>query len=325
MTTKTRLDDYAIKLVKGPIFIIILLNGATRSLAYLTGKYPGILPPSVELGSDALTSVAVVLIVATVANLVLNELLNKKLRKIVSETPDKETSFRLVSRLTSYIIYLIGIVVILSILFPGGPQALMGALVGAGFLAIVIGMAAQKVIGNFLSSISINVTRPIRIGDNVMIKGEYGSIEDITFRHTVIRTWDNRRLIIPNSVLDDEIIINYSLKDPRMLLPVTVQISYESDVEKALMLLKEIAKNHPNCLPDMEPVTQVLSFDENGVTLRLLLMAKDQPTAFQTGCDIRREIIKRFPKEGIDIPYPRRYLIFGEDKLGVKQFKSCQP
>ncbi len=316
--TRTRLDDYAIKLVKGPIFIIILLNGAGNALGYWTGKYPGTLPASVELGADVLTTVAAVLIAVTAANLVFNEILNNRLRRIIAETPDKETSFRLLSRLSSYVIYVIGVVIILAILFPGGPQALMGALVGAGFLAIVIGMAAQRVIGNFLSGININVTRPIRLGDAVVVRGEFGFVEDIALRHTVIRVWDNRRMIIPNSVLDDEVIINYSLKDPTKLVPVFVQISYESDIDKAMKIMVDVAKKHPDCLPIGNlPNVVVMEFAESGVSLRLLSRATDQPTAFQMARDLLYQIKKEFDANGIEIPYPRRYLVFGKDQTGV--------
>lgn len=312
--TQTKLDDYAIKIVKGPAAAFIILTGSVSAVHFWDSRHPGVLPELLTMSVDAINVVGIILVVTSFISLLLNEYLAGRLREIVKGSPDKETTFRALQRLAIYTVYFIGALAVLAILVPGGIGFLTGALIGAGFLAIVMGMAAQSVLGNFMSGLSINLTRPYRLGDAVVFKEEYGTVEEIAFRHTVIRTWDNRRLIIPNSAMDSEAITNYTIKDSRMLMPLLVGISYESDLDLAKRIMIEAAKAHPHCLPDMEPKVQLLDFGESAIQLRLLAMAKDQPSAFNMACDLREEIKHRFDREGIEIPYPRRYLIIGEDK-----------
>ena len=275
------------------------------------------------LNVDALTTVMGILVATSLASLFLNTYLGERIKSIVKENPDRETTFRMLHRLALYIVYLIGAIAVISVFAKAPLEAIMGLAVGAGFLAIVIGLGAQKVIGNLLSGININVTRPIRLGDAVMVGGEFGFVEEITLRHTVIRIWDNRRMIIPNSVLDEEVIMNYSIKDTTMLVPVFVQVSYESDLDKAMKIMVDVAKSHPDCLPIGNlPNVVVMEFADSGISLRLLSRAKDQPTAFAMARDLLYQIKKEFDAHGIEIPYPRRYLVFGEDKIGVTQQQS---
>jgi small-conductance mechanosensitive channel len=317
--TATKIDDYAISIVKGPLFVFIVLLGLITALRYWDSKIPGTLPSWISLNIDNLTSIMIVLVAASTVSLIVENFFSSHIKRIIKESPDKETAFRLLQRVIIYLIYLIAAIVVISLLFPGAETALYGVIVGAGFTAIVIGLAAQKVLGNIFSGIFIHAARPYRIGDAVMFRDQYGNIEDITFRHTIIRTWDNKRLIVPNSKIDEEVIINYTIKDMRMLGKVNVGISYDSDLEKAKKIMIEIAKSHPNCLPDMEPRVQLLDFGDSAIQLRLLFMAKDQPTAFGTECEIREQIKKRFDEEGIEIPFPRRYIILGEDKTGLTE------
>jgi len=228
---------------------------------------------------------------------------------IIKQYPERETAFRLIQRFILIGIYLAAVILSATIVFPGLGAYAVSLLVGAGFLAIVVGMAASRVIGNVISGVNVILTRPIRIGDAVMIRGEFGFVEDITLRHTVIRTWDNRRMMIPNAVLDDEVIINYSIKDSKKLAPIIVSVPYNTDLEKVAKIMAEEAKKHTNVLPELEPIFQVLDFGEGAITLRLLFLAKDQPTAFDTACAIRRTIKKRFNEEGIRISCPVRYMI----------------
>ncbi|MCP8309152.1 MAG: mechanosensitive ion channel [archaeon] len=308
--TRTRIDDYAVMIVKGPLTVFIVLFGIIIALRYWDAKYPGTLPSWIILNMDVITSIVSVLIAISVISFILNNYMGRRIQTIIRENPDRETTFRSIHRLIIYSIYLIGAAIVLTIVFPGLVGIIWSLAIGAGFLAIVVGLGAQKMIGNLLAGINVTITRPIRLGDAVMIREEFGFVEDITLRHTVIRTWDNRRMIIPNSVLDDEVIINYSLKDPTMLVPIFVQISYESDIDKAMKIMVDVAKKHPDCLPIGDlPNVVLMKFMDSGISLRLLSRAKDQPTAFTMARDLLYQIKKEFDANGIEIPYPRRYLV----------------
>lgn len=307
--TKTRIDDYAATLFKGPLTILILVVTGIAALRYWDSLFPEIIPPQISLNLDAAISVVAVLVATSIIALLVNVVVGQQMKKIIELNPASEMSFRLILRLTLAGIYIIGVLAALSTAFPGLTGSLTTLLFGAGFLGIVIGLAAQRVIGNLLSGVNVNISKPIKLGDAVLINNEFGFVEDMTLRHTVIRTWDNRRMIIPNSILDDQVIVNYSMTDSRKLFPVTVGVPYDTNIEEVADIMVSEARNHPNVLKDLDPIFQVLDFADGSITLRLLFMAKDQGTAFGTACDLRRMIKKRFDEEGIRFSTPVRYVV----------------
>ena len=115
-------------------------------------------------------------------------------------------------------------------------------------------------------------------------------------------------------MLQSEMITNYTAEDPTMLVPVFVDVSYESDIKKAMEIMVDVAKKHPDYLPIGDlPNAVVMELGESGVKLRLLSRAKDQPTAFKMARDLLFQIKTEFDKNGIEIPYPRRYLIMDKN------------
>lgn len=322
--TETKLDNYIVTIIRGPLTIFILAFGVILALRYWDSKFPKTLPEWVVVNFDGLNVALGILIAASVGTFIINNIAVRHIRKISEGDPKTEATFRLLSRLLIIFIYALGAIAAISTLFPGLWGSLTTLLFGAGFLGIVLGLAAQRTIGNILSGMNINITHPIRRGDAVVVRGEYGTVDDITLRHTVIRTWDNRHLIIPNAILDDEVIINYTFKDPKKLFPIVVNVPYDTDVDKAKNILVDEAKKHPNVLPEAGPFFQVLDFAEGAITLRLLFFAKDQPTAFGTACDLRYAIKKRFDQEGIRLSCPTRYVVTPSeaDKLSKSDRKT---
>lgn len=258
-------------------------------------------------------------VLAALASFIIRRYFSNLVKKyVVKEQSGKETAFRLLERTSIVIIFAVAFFFAASLVYPGIVGFLSSMLLAAGFLAIVIGLAAQRTLGNIFSGFNIALTRPIRIGDAVVIRNEYGNVEDITLRHTIIHTWDNRRLVIPNSVLDEEMIINYTLNDEKKLFSIVFSVPYDTDVEKVEEIVKTVARNHPDVLKELDPIFQVLDFSEGSVSLRLLFLSKDQPTAFNAGVAIRKEMKKKFDEEKIKFAMPARYIIQNEEKFSKK-------
>lgn len=116
------------------------------------------------------------------------------------------------------------------------PQAIISILVGSA--AIITGMAAKPFIENFLSGIAITTSKMLNIGDTILINDHYGTIEDISSTHTVVKLWDWRRFVIPNSTMINKEFVNYTLNDKRQLTHVEFFVSYDADIE----LVKNIAQ-----------------------------------------------------------------------------------
>ncbi|MEN3063748.1 MAG: mechanosensitive ion channel family protein [Candidatus Methanosuratincola petrocarbonis] len=241
---------------------------------------------------------------------IINHTLSIRISKIVERNPSLATSYRFIRRLVLALIIIIGVASATFAAFPDLGASIASIFVAAGFASIVVGLAAQSTLSNIFAGMTISIFQPIRVDEAVVFNNEFCFVEDIKLMHTVLRTWDNRRLMVPNTMLQNEVIVNYTRNDPTKLTPILVSISYESDLNKAMQIMVDVAKRHPNCLPIGDlPKVQVMEFGDSGITLRLLSRAKDQPTSFEMARDLLREIKKEFDANGIEIPYPRRYLV----------------
>lgn len=197
-------------------------------------------------------------------------------------------------------------------------------LAGAGLLALVVGFASQQTLANIISGVFIVIFKPYRIDDRISLRADlFGVVEDINLRHTVIRNYENKRIIIPNSVISNEVLINSNYEDDLICKFVEIGISYDSDVDKARAIMQEEAENHPNFVDNRSPAekeegvdkvqVRVILLGDFSVTLRAWTWASDPQKAFFMGCDLLESIKKRFDKEGIEIPFPYRTLVYKKD------------
>ena len=192
---------------------------------------------------------------------------------------------------------------------------------GAGILVAILGLAAQKAFANIISGIFIVSFKPFRVGDLIQVgDGPVGRVEDVTLRHTVILTFENRRIIIPNASISDANITNSTIRDEATCEFIEVGISYESDLDRAMHLMQEEAMAHPDQLDrrtaeelehgDPAVSVRLISIADSSLLLRAYVWSSDPVTARVMHYDLNRAIKLRFDKEGIDIPYPHRTLTF---------------
>jgi small-conductance mechanosensitive channel len=157
----------------------------------------------------------------------------------------------------------------------------------------------------------------ISIGANKMYAGR---VEDITLRHTVIRNWENRMVIIPNAIISNETVINSSIIDEKVCSFFELGISYDSDMDLAMNIIKEEAGAHPNLIDNRSPeeieqgvpkvVVRVMGYGESSINLRGYLWANTTTEAFIMSKDLYKTVKERFDKEGVEIPFPYRTLVF---------------
>jgi small-conductance mechanosensitive channel len=196
-------------------------------------------------------------------------------------------------------------------------QTLMGGLVaGASITAVVVGFAAKSTLANLVAGLGISIYRPIRIDDTVTIEGEYGYIEDITLRHTIVRTWENKRLVIPNEKLDNMSIVNHSLVEEGILNHIELKVSYDTDLDLARSLIMEETMACPHRDPEaQDPWVRVIDHGEYAIELRLYMWCTSQDQAWQAKWWIFEMVKKRFCAEGVEIPVPYRTLVYKKDML----------
>ncbi len=234
------------------------------------------------------------------------------------------TRYRFVKNAVSFIIYLIALILIFYTI-PELQTLGVSLFAGAGILAIIIGFASQAAFSNIISGIFIVSSKPFRVGDFIRISDEYtGTVEDITLRHTVIRNNENRRIIIPNAVVNNQTIINSNIIDEKVCSLIEVGVSYDTKLDHAILVLGEEVMKHPLLLDirseeeKAEGVPQVvvrtMAFGESAINLRAYAWAASAMNAFVMKTDLVKAIKDRFDQEGIEIPFPYRTIVMKDRK-----------
>ncbi|NPV63230.1 MAG: mechanosensitive ion channel [Methanotrichaceae archaeon] len=211
-----------------------------------------------------------------------------------------QTMQLMIRRLVSASIYAVGIMLVI-LQIPQLHSLAMAMLAGAGIASLAIGFAAKDSLSNLTSGIFIAIFQPIRVGDRVDFRGDYGKIEDLTLRHIVIRTWDNRRIVVPNSIVSNDPIINWTIKDPEIAWPVDFMIAAALDIDQARAIILDEASRHPLVLKDRKNVVLLTEAKEAKYNLRLFMRVPSRSIAYRTGCEIREAVEKRFALEKISI------------------------
>lgn len=273
--------------------------------------------------------IVLILFGTVVVALISRKIFNTAIRKTAEADGSDLTNLKFLNRGVSVLIYLTGISFAIYMI----PQLRVIAtslLAGAGLFAIAIGFASQQALANIIGGVFIVMFKPYKINDRLSIRTDLnGVVEDINLRHTVIRNFENKRIIIPNSVISNEILINSNYGDSKIIKWIDVGISYDSDIDLAKKIMKEEVLAHPNFIDarseqqikqgdEIVPV-RVLMLGDFSVTLRAWATAIDPPSAFIMGCDLLESIKKRFDTEGIEIPFPYRTIVQKEQKIKIDQ------
>lgn len=256
------------------------------------------------------------------ATIVLAYLVNRAFKRFIFKLKQSAstdtTTYQFLSRAASATVYLVGFGLAASTI--PSLRTLAGSLLaGAGILAVAAGFASQHALSNIISGVFIIIFKPFKVNDRVKLREFSGAIEDITLRHTVIRDFENRRILVPNAVISNEIIINSDFNEDKICKWIDISISYGSDMDLAKTIMREEVMAHPLLIDNRNPeqivagqekvVIRVIQLAESAVNLRAWAWAKDNADAFAMGCDLLESIKKRFDKEGIEIPFPHRMLV----------------
>jgi small-conductance mechanosensitive channel len=197
-------------------------------------------------------------------------------------------------------------------------------LASAGIATAVLAFASQAALSNIVSGVFIVIFKPFRVDDLIRLDdGKSGIVEDITLRHTVIRDFQNQRIIVPNAVISDQTIVNSNISDERMKRQLMFNISYDSNIDKAFSIITEEALKHPFCIDGRNvedkiagfPVVKcrVIGFADSSVKLRADVWSRNPDESWEMQCDLYKTIKERFDREGIEIPYPYRTVVYKTD------------
>ncbi|MBP9151797.1 MAG: mechanosensitive ion channel family protein [Flavobacteriales bacterium] len=197
-------------------------------------------------------------------------------------------------------------------------------LASAGIATAVLAFASQAALSNIISGVFIVIFKPFRVDDLIRMDGDRsGIVEDITLRHTVIRDFQNQRIIVPNAVISEQTIVNAHIGDERMKRQIFYNISYDSNIDKAFAIIKEEAEKHPYCLDGRTPEEKragwplikcrVIGFGDSSVKLRADVWSNSPEESWELYCDLNKIVKERFDNEGIEMPFPYRTIVYKKD------------
>jgi len=166
-------------------------------------------------------------------------------------------------------------------------------LASAGIAGLVLGLAAQKSISTLLAGIQLSITQPIRIGDTVIVETEFGTVEEITLTYVVLRTWDERRLVIPIPTFLDKPFQNWSKGTPQMLGAVILQVDFSADIDALRAELKRILEGDGKALWDGR-VGSVVVLDvlDRTLTVRALVSVASSDKLFDLRALVRERLVQ---------------------------------
>jgi len=188
------------------------------------------------------------------------------------------------------------------------------SLTSISVITVVVGLAAQNTLGNLVAGISLLLYRPFKLGDRLQVMAptgvETGTVENLTLGYTLLKTDENRRIVVPNSLMASQTTINLTGDDPRILCSAPVSIRYGADIDQARAVLLALAGRHPRTLVIGGcPLTQL---GPTGMVLTLDVWCADAATAITLRSDLLEQAMKDFAAAGIALPLPPAVLVLDE-------------
>jgi potassium-dependent mechanosensitive channel len=192
----------------------------------------------------------------------------------------------------------------------------------AGALSVGIGFGLQSIVSNFVSGLILLAERPIRVGDQISVKGEDGHVRRISVRATEIETFDRASVIIPNSALITDVVKNWTHANVLRRIVIKVGVAYDSDPEQVRDILMACATEHPLVLKTPGPAVQLVAFGDDALQFEVYCVCADLASFGAVRSELHFEILKRFRAAGIVIPFPQREVrLVGDAPAGAAVVK----
>lgn len=239
-----------------------------------------------------------------IISMILGKILSMYLMKALQDKLDRKQ----LSMLLKLMRYSFVFVAIVFFIIPVMGVELSSMLLAGGVLGIILGIAGQSIVANLISGIFLTLERPIKIGDQVNIDGNAGIIEDITFVSTIIRTFDGLYVRLPNEKVFINNITNYAVNVARRFEYV-IGITYDSDAEKAISIIKAIIDDDPIAFKNPSPTVFVDKLDDNAVNIFIRIWAPSSEW-YSVKTRILWVIKTTLEENGIKIALPQRTLWF---------------
>lgn len=267
----------------------------------------------VTISAAALIQGAIVLVLAVVLSRFLSTLLERRISKRSYIDPGLGYT---IGRLAKYLVMTLGILVFLQVAF--GLNLTSIAVVFTA-LSVGIGFGLQYIAADIASGFILLFERPIRVGDRITIGDAEGDVHSINMRTTVVNTNDRIAIIVPNSKLVSQSVVNWSYGDPRARIAIPVGVGPHSDIDQVTETLIEAAHNVDLVLSDPPPKVQFMKFGDFSLDFRLLVWTREPRHHPQIRSDINYRIARLFREQGIETARPVQELRLQAGDQGLRE------
>lgn len=277
----------------------------------------------IEIDFKILIAIGVILTITIILPIIVDRIVQKYIKIKTAKGEIDLTNYSFFKHIIRGIIYVIGFAFAL-VQIPAFKVVGQSLLAGAGVLSLVAGLASQQALSNIVSGILIVIFKPFRINDKITIKTFTGFVEDINLRQVVIRDLENNRIIVPNSIISNDIIVNANMSEEKICKTIEIGIGYSSNIDKAMAILKEEVLKHPLRIDNRTEdeiernvdsvIARVISLGESSVNLKVWAWAATAGDGFVMYCDLLHSIKNRFDAENIEIPFPQRVITIQKEK-----------
>lgn len=255
---------------------------------------------------DGITSIIMMAIIILIINKIINKFINNK-------WPENNVIQKRIKKIILVSLFLAVICSEVKFL----KSFATALLASGGIVAVVVGLASQEAASNLINGAMILAYKPYKVGDFIVVQNYNvkGTVIDISLRHSIIETIEKTQMIVPNDIMNKAIIENITQIENVKANYLYVDISYESDVDKAIEIIQKIAKKHPLFIDGRNDKNEeaipviVYELKDSGICLRATITSENHAQGFQMMADIRKELLSEFNKSGIEIPYPHVHII----------------
>jgi len=299
--TRTRWDKVVAEVIKLPLLLLVLAYGIVSSLEILN------LSPALLTDLELAYMIAVVLIASLLAYRVLVRIVAVygAERSLNGRNGNKKALVNSVSLLGKVVIPVVAAFIIAGML----GMDLGNAILGVGFLGLVIGYATQSALGNIFAGLQLLLDRPFKVGDRVPLNdGHTARVLDVGLLTTKFLDLDTfEEVIMPNSLIESQAIVNMNAPDARWKSSVKVRVSSDEDPKRIEELMMEAARRTPNILQGREaPVVRVSEVGDGRMLLTIFIWIDDVANRHLARTEYRRNLVKVFKENGVEFALPRK-------------------
>lgn len=238
----------------------------------------------------------------------------KLIDKISQKVEPNGVQWKLLKQVLKLVILTLVIIGVVDII-PGSEKIGIALVACSSVIVAALGLASQDALGNAIDGVFISLFKPFREGDRIRLvsRNITGTVEGINLRYTTIKTVENNVLMIPNSIMNDEIVENSNIEDQKIKTFIDVSVGYDTDIPKMKQVICDVVTSHSLFIDtrsedDIEkgvsPVgINIRNFGASGVDVRITICSANISDSFILSSDIRENLLKAFKENGIEIPY----------------------